>query len=75
MTAERLFARYTGLSVLAWARSQRMERAATLLRTTSLRASEVARMVGFADPLYFSRVFRATYGVPPSTYATGQLRP
>lgn len=75
VTAERLFARYTGLSVLAWVRSQRMERAATLLRTSSLRSSEVARMVGFADPLYFSRVFRATYSVPPSKYATGRLRP
>jgi AraC-like DNA-binding protein len=75
VTAERLFARYTGLPVLAWVRAQRMERAATLLRTTSLRAGEVARLVGFTDPLYFSRVFRATYSVPPSRYATGQLRP
>jgi AraC-like DNA-binding protein len=75
VTAERLFTRYTGLPVLAWVRAQRMERAATLLRTTSLRTGEVARMVGFADPLYFSRVFRATYSVPPSRYATGQLRP
>lgn len=74
-TAERLFARYTGLSVLAWARRRRMEEAALLLRTTSLRASEVARTVGYADPLYFSRVFRATFGVPPSRYAKGQLRP
>ncbi len=32
-------------------------------------------MVGFADPLYFSWVFRATCGVPPSQYATGQVRP
>ena len=75
VTAERLFTRYTGMSVLAWVRTQRMERAATLLRTSSLRASEVARMVGFADPFYFSRVFRATYSVPPSRYAAGQLRP
>ncbi len=74
-TAQRLFARHTGLSVLAWVRGQRMERAATLLRTTSLRAGEVARMVGYSDPLYFSRVFRATYSVPPSRYARGQLRP
>ena len=75
VTAERLFTKYTGLSVIAWVRGQRMERAATLLRTTGLRSNEVARMVGFADPLYFSRVFRATYSVPPSQYATGRLRP
>ncbi len=74
-TAQRLFTRHTGLSVLAWVRGQRMERAATLLRTTSLRSGEVARMVGYSDPLYFSRVFRAAYSVPPSRYASGQLRP
>ncbi|RKR73596.1 AraC-like DNA-binding protein [Frondihabitans australicus] len=74
-TAERLFARYTGLSVLAWARRVRMDEAARLLRTTGLRASEVARAVGYTDPLYFSRVFRQTFSVPPSRYAAGQLRP
>jgi AraC-like DNA-binding protein len=74
-TAERLFTKYTGMSVLGWARTTRMRQAALLLRTTGLRASEVARRVGFSDPLYFSRVFRATYAVPPSRYAAGQLRP
>lgn len=74
-TAERLFARYTGLSVLAWVRRRRMDEAALLLRTTGLRASEVARLVGYPDPLYFSRVFRQTFSVPPSRYAKGQLRP
>jgi AraC-like DNA-binding protein len=74
-TAERLFAKYTGQSVLAWVRSRRMQEAAALLRTSSLRASEVARLVGYTDPLYFSRVFRATFSVPPSKYAAGQLRP
>lgn len=74
-TAQRLFARYTGQSVLAWARRRQMDEAALLLRTSSLRAGEVARMVGFTDPLYFSRVFRAAFSVPPSQYVAGQLRP
>jgi AraC-like DNA-binding protein len=74
-TAERIFAKYTGASVLAWVRGKRMEEAALLLRTSGLRAGEVARRVGFTDPLYFSRVFRNTFGVPPSRYAVGQLRP
>lgn len=74
-TAERLFARYTGLSVLAWVRRRRMDEAALLLRTTGLRSAEVARLVGYSDPLYFSRVFRQTFSVPPSRYAKGQLRP
>ena len=32
-------------------------------------------MVGFNDPLYFSRAFRAEHGVPPSQYGHGELRP
>ncbi|MCU1469262.1 MAG: transcriptional regulator, AraC family [Glaciihabitans sp.] len=75
VTAERLFARHTGLSVLAWVRGKRMDEAASLLRTSGLRVNEVGRMVGFDDPLYFSRVFRATYSIPPSQYASGELRP
>lgn len=74
-TAERMFARYTGLSVLSWSRRRRMEEAALLLRTSGLRVNEVARRVGYADPLYFSRVFTSVHSVPPSRYAEGQLRP
>jgi AraC-like DNA-binding protein len=74
-TAERMFARYTGLSVLSWSRRRRMEEAALLLRTSGLRVNEVARRVGYADPLYFSRVFSAVHSVAPSRYAQGQLRP
>jgi AraC-like DNA-binding protein len=75
VTAERMFARHTGLSVLSWVRGKRMDEAAVLLRTSGLRVNEVARMVGFDDPLYFSRVFRATYSIPPSQYSSGELRP
>lgn len=74
-TAQRLFSRYTGLSVLAWLRRRRMDEAALLLRTTSLRVNEVARLVGYPDPLYFSRVFASVHGLPPSRYAVDRLRP
>lgn len=74
-TAERLFARHTGAAVSAWVRSERMREAATLLRTTGLRVGEVAREVGYDDPLYFSRVFRNAFGVPPTRYAEDRIRP
>jgi AraC-like DNA-binding protein len=73
-TAARLFARHTGRSVQAWVREQRMRRAAVLLRSTGMRVGEVAREVGYADPLYFSRVFTATHSVPPSRYAREGIR-
>jgi AraC-like DNA-binding protein len=74
-TAGRLFAQHTGRSVASWVRDARMREAALLLRTTGLRVNEVARQVGYEDPLYFSRVFRSSFGVPPSRYAHLQLRP
>lgn len=74
-TAQRLFGEYTGQSVIGWVRSRRMQEAARLLRTTGMRVNEVARAVGIEDPLYFSRLFRATYSVAPSKFINSQLRP
>ncbi len=74
-TAERTFSRHTGQTVQGWSRQQRMQEAALLLRTSGLRVNEVAREVGFADPLHFSRVFTSIHGIPPSRYANDQLRP
>ena len=74
-TAERLFTRHLGMSIGAWMTQHRMNEAALLLRTSGLRVGEVAQRVGFSDALYFSRVFRRTYGVPPRQYVSGELRP
>jgi AraC-like DNA-binding protein len=74
-TAERLFRLHKGISPSAWMRGERMRTAALLLRTTGLSVGEVARRVGYADPLYFSRVFRKEHGVPPSRYAGPAIRP
>jgi AraC-like DNA-binding protein len=74
-TAERLFSRNLGSSIAVWVRGVRMREAATLLRTTSMRVGEVARAVGYEDQLYFSRVFRAAYGMPPSAYAAESRGP
>jgi AraC-like DNA-binding protein len=74
-TAQRLFARHTGESMQSWIRQVRLREAASLLRTTGLRVSEVAQLVGYADPLYFSRAFRRAYGVAPSRFTQAELRP
>ncbi|MFJ3383736.1 MULTISPECIES: helix-turn-helix transcriptional regulator [unclassified Curtobacterium] len=74
-TAGRLFTAHLGTSVSGWVRGARMREAAELLRTSGLRVGEVARAVGFSDQLYFSRVFRATFGEAPSRYGRGQIRP
>lgn len=74
-TAERMFRRHTDTSMGSWITQHRMREAALLLRTTNLRIGEVATRVGYADGLYFSRVFRRTFGVPPRQYAAGEMRP
>jgi len=45
-----------------------MLEAARLLRFTDLTVQEVARRVGFDDPLYFSRAFKRRYGEAPMAY-------
>lgn len=74
-TAQRLFSRHVGESMQAWIRHVRLREAAGLLRTTGLRVNEVAQLVGYPDPLYFSRAFRRVYGVAPSRFAHATLRP
>ena len=39
-----------------------------LLLETSFNVSEVALIVGYENPLYFSRVFRKVVGMPPREY-------
>jgi Bacterial regulatory helix-turn-helix proteins, AraC family len=39
-----------------------------MLARSNLTITEVAGACGFADPLYFSRRFRAAHGIAPSAY-------
>lgn len=63
-----LFRESTGGGPAAFHTSLKMARARTLLDTSSSSISEVARTVGYDDPLYFSRQFRRLHGVSPSEY-------
>jgi two-component system response regulator YesN len=51
----------------------RMERAADLLRTSSLPISEIAERVGYKDYFYFSKLFKKMLGAPPKSYRTEQI--
>ncbi len=64
----RLFRARTGLSPVKWLTDFRLKRACELLRESRLHISEVARSVGFSDPLYFSRIFARELGCSPSEY-------
>jgi len=51
----------------AW-EDARMERARVLLTQRALPITEVARRTGYADPAYFTNVFRRRVGLTPSAY-------
>lgn len=63
-----LFRRATGYGVLEYQTRLRMARARELLDISDRPVADVARTVGYADPLYFTRQFRHVHGVTPSAY-------
>jgi AraC-like DNA-binding protein len=64
----RLFVRHTGLTTMSYLARVRAERAATLLTHSTLSTAQVGAAVGWDDPTYFSRRFRALVGLTPSEY-------
>lgn len=62
------FKRECGITVNAYITQQRLSRAERLLHEEQKAISEVAILCGFSDQSYFSKVFSAKYGIPPSEY-------
>jgi len=67
-TLHRLFSQHLRRSPTDWVAERRVDHADTLLSTTHLSVAEVARVCGFADPLYFSRVFTRRRGASPTAW-------
>ncbi|MBO9605641.1 MAG: AraC family transcriptional regulator [Paenibacillaceae bacterium] len=51
----------------------RMERACELLADATLSIGDVARSVGYDDPLVFSKMFAKLIGLPPRDYRSSQV--
>ena len=64
----RIFKQYTGLSPQQYIIRTRMIKARELLSASSYNVSEIAAMVGYDNPLYFSRLFKKTAGISPREY-------
>lgn len=58
----------TGYAPKEYLRVMRMKKAAELLLTTGCTVAEVSYQVGISDPFYFSKCFKAQFGVSPSVY-------
>lgn len=64
----RNFKQYTHTTPMQYLVSRRITNAQMLLETTNYNITEIGRIVGYDNPLYFSRIFRKQKGVSPSEY-------
>ena len=62
------FRSITGVSPMKFVLDVRMRNAQILLETTDGTISEIALLVGYDNPMYFSRVFRKEKGLSPLKY-------
>lgn len=70
----KLFKKETGVSPLKYLSGKRMLLAAEIIsggltnQYSDYTVSQIAEECGFSDPMYFSRMFKKTFGVPPTEY-------
>ena len=69
-----LFKKHYGVSPQEYLLRVRMERARLLLRGETISVADIARTVGYEDPLLFSRLFHKSVGVSPSEYRKNKLK-
>jgi len=65
----KLFKLYRGMPLIEYVSFLKIEKAKQLIRSDpNLLAKEIGELLGFADPFYFSRLFKKIEGVSPSEY-------
>lgn len=69
-----LFKEQVGRSIIETMVSIRLHQTERLLKYTSLHIGEIAHEVGFQSASYFSRQFKAHYGLSPEAYRQQQQR-
>lgn len=71
----RKFKVFTGVTPMQYVLSLRITNAQVLLETTTYSVNEISRIVGYDNPLYFSRLFHKERGLSPSEYRKRQVSP
>lgn len=64
----RNFKQYTGSTPMQYILSIRLHNAEALLKSNQYNVSEIASIIGYDNPLYFSRIFKKAKGLSPSEY-------
>lgn len=63
-----LFKNQVYMSIIKWRDEQRISCAKNMLANTGDSISDISKLVGYNDPLYFSRVFKKNVGKSPNQY-------
>lgn len=66
-----VFSETCGESITEYLKKIRLNRAQAMLRTSEKSVAEIAASVGYADPNYFTRVFKSLTGKSPHQYRKG----
>ena len=64
----RNFKQYTGSTPMQYILSKRIHNAETLLQNEHYNITEISNIVGYDNPLYFSRIFKKVKGISPTEY-------
>lgn len=64
----RNFKQYTGSTPMQYILSIRLHNAEALLKSNQYNVTEIASIIGYDNPLYFSRIFKKAKGLSPSEY-------
>jgi AraC-like DNA-binding protein len=67
-----LFQKKTGYSPLNYLIQLKIQQACHYLDFSDLKINQISLMIGWDDPLYFSRIFTKTMGISPSEYRTNK---
>lgn len=62
------FKQCTGSTPMQYILAKRISNAETLLQDPSYNITEISQIVGYDNPLYFSRIFKKVKGLSPSEY-------
>ena len=68
----RLFKQETGMNLVNYIQTERINTACSLLLNTDLSVSDIAAQTGYDNFAYFSKAFRKHTGETPSSYRKGQ---
>jgi AraC-like DNA-binding protein len=70
----RSFKKVMGTTPAQYIMSIRLSNAQSLLESTAYNVTEISKIVGYDNPLYFSRIFKKEKGISPLQYRKKKLQ-